>query len=517
MQYKQFISLLYFSLNSVIGSNILFVSNIPSPSHQMWNYGLAEGLLKKGHNITMLAASPPPGKNKSYKNYHPIDITGLVDKLASEVDFTSFLEKTIFKQIMELFDYSLISCNYVLHSDALKTLLNYPKDYRFDLIIFDNYCGQCILPLIQRFHYPPAVELTAFILPQFISEKFGNDAAPSYIPYYIAEYGKETTFLQRLKTFYWIRAENLIRKYYYNNVVEGLTKEIFGEQMDSLDSLENHISLLLCNLMQGFSNPQPLTPNIIPVGGLHIKPAKPLPEDLQRIMDNTKEGVILFSFGTNVQSYLISEDKRNAIVDALGKLKQTVLWKFEGDLKNIPKNVIIKKFFPQQDLLAHPNLKLFVSHGGALSTAEAAYHGVPVIGIPFFADQYLNINIIESKGIGVRVDFVTMTANTLLDKFNEILHNPKYLQNAKKLSQIIKDQPETPLERAVFWVEFAIRNNGTHILDPASRHMSYFITSSLDIYLFLASVIIVVLWLLLKCLSLIKYCLCKNTKKLKDE
>ncbi|XP_072375320.1 UDP-glucosyltransferase 2-like [Diabrotica undecimpunctata] len=515
MQFKQFVSVLYFTLNSVFGANILFVSNIPSPSHQIWNYGLAEGLLKKGHNITMLAASPV--ENKSYKNYHPIDITGLVDELDSEMDFLSFFEMTIFKHFMVFVHYSLTSCNYILHSDALKTLLNYPKDYRFDLIIFDNTCGPCTLPLIQRFHYPPAVAVTALLLPQFISEIFGNNAAPAYIPYYSAEYVKETTFLQRLKTFYWIRAEDLVRKYYFNNVVEGMTKEIFGRQMDSLDSLENHISLLLCNLMQGFSNPQPLTPNIIPVGGLHIKPAKTLPEDLQRIMDNTKEGVILFSLGTNVKSSLLSEDKRKAILGALGKLKQTVLWKFEADLENIPKNVIIKKWFPQRDLLAHPNLKLFISHGGALSTAEAAYNGVPVVGIPFFADQYLNINIMESKEIAVRVDFVTMTATTLLDKFNEILHNPKYLQNAKKLSQIIKDQPQTPLERAVFWVEFAIRNNGTHILDPASRHMSYFITSSLDIYLFLASVIIVILWLLLKCLSLIKYCLCKNTKKLKDE
>ncbi|XP_050501045.1 UDP-glycosyltransferase UGT5-like isoform X4 [Diabrotica virgifera virgifera] len=442
---------------------------------------------------------------------------GFVEELDHEMDYLAFFEMTVFKHFMGFVDYSLISCNYILHSDALKTILNYPKDYRFDLIIFDNTCGPCTLPLIQRFHYPPAVEVTAFLLPQIVSENFGNNVALSYIPYSLAEFGKVTTFLQRLKNFYWIRAEGLVRKYYLNNVVEGQAKEIFGKQMDSLDSLENHISLLLCNLMQGFNHPQPLTPNIIPVGGLHIKPAKKLPEDLQRVMDNSKEGVILFALGTNVKPSSFSEDKRKAILDALGKLKQTVLWKFKGNLTNIPKNVIIKKWLPQRDLLAHPNLKLFISHGGALSTAEAAYNAVPVVGIPFCADQHLNINIMESKGIAVKVDFVTMTAETLLDKLNEILHNPKYLQNAKKVSQIIKDQPQTPLERAVFWVEFAIRNNGTHILDPASRHMSYFITSSLDIYLFLASVIIVILWLLLKCLSLVKYFLCKNTKKLKDE
>lgn len=39
---------------------------------------------------------------------------------------------------------------------------------------------------------------------------------------------------------------------------------------------------------------------------------------------------------------------------------------------------------------AHPNVRLFIQHGGFLSLAEAVYFGVSIIGIPVFADQKSN-------------------------------------------------------------------------------------------------------------------------------
>ena len=43
-------------------------------------------------------------------------------------------------------------------------------------------------------------------------------------------------------------------------------------------------------------------------------------------------------------------------------------------LKDLPKNVLTSSWVPQQDVLGHPNLKVFVTHGGLGSVMEAIHH-----------------------------------------------------------------------------------------------------------------------------------------------
>lgn len=58
-------------------------------------------------------------------------------------------------------------------------------------------------------------------------------------------------------------------------------------------------------------------------------------------------------------------EKRNAILAAFGQLKQNVIWKYEDDtIENVPANVRIEKWLPQSDVIAHPNVVLFITHGG---------------------------------------------------------------------------------------------------------------------------------------------------------
>lgn len=77
-------------------------------------------------------------------------------------------------------------------------------------------------------------------------------------------------------------------------------------------------------------------------------------------------------------------EKREALLNAFASFKQTILWKWENDtLPNQPTNVYIQKWMPQRDILCHPNVRVFLTHGGLLGSSEAAYCGVPVVGEMF--------------------------------------------------------------------------------------------------------------------------------------
>lgn len=59
---------------------------------------------------------------------------------------------------------------------------------------------------------------------------------------------------------------------------------------------------------------------------------------------------------------------------------------------------MIRKWFPQSDILAHPNTKLFISHCGLGGVNEAKFHGVPILGMPVFGDQPRNLAAIVRDG-----------------------------------------------------------------------------------------------------------------------
>ena len=76
-------------------------------------------------------------------------------------------------------------------------------------------------------------------------------------------------------------------------------------------------------------------------------------------------------------------------------------------------------------VLAHRNVKVFITHGGLLGSTEAIYHGVPVIGIPIFGDQELNLARAERAGYGLTVNYRNLTEDALTWALKEVLYNPK--------------------------------------------------------------------------------------------
>lgn len=155
-------------------------------------------------------------------------------------------------------------------------------------------------------------------------------------------------------------------------------------------TLLRHIILALCNTHFSLEKLEPLPPNIIPVGGLQIQEPKTLDTDLLQFVEKAKKGVVLFSLGTNMKSEFMDETRTKAFIEAFTQLPNyNFIWKYESDLGiPLPPNVKTLGWVRQNDILAHPKTKAFISHCGLLGTQEASWYGIPIVGIPFFADQH---------------------------------------------------------------------------------------------------------------------------------
>ena len=193
--------------------------------------------------------------------------------------------------------------------------------------------------------------------------------------------------------------------------------------------------------------------------------------------------MIYVSFGSVLKASQMSDELRIIFTTVFAKLPQRILWKWETDeMEGKPENVMLSKWLPQQDILAHPNLKIFISHMGQSSSQEALCHGKPVvmikqlwffkmsinylkhfhfqIGIPVLGDQPGNSLEAEKKGYGINIPIFELTEEKLSNAIKKILANDSFANRAKEHGTLVMDQITQPIDRAVWWIEYAMRHKG---------------------------------------------------------
>lgn len=96
---------------------------------------------------------------------------------------------------------------------------------------------------------------------------------------------------------------------------------------------------------------------------MHIKETnKPLSQDLSDfIAKSGDKGFVYISFGSAVQISQASPEIYAAFFDAMKRVDVHFLWKWESDIpKDIPDNVFMRNWMPQQDILGKYIFRLFL-------------------------------------------------------------------------------------------------------------------------------------------------------------
>ncbi|XP_018324508.1 2-hydroxyacylsphingosine 1-beta-galactosyltransferase-like [Agrilus planipennis] len=497
---------LFAIIGYVTSAKILAVIHAPTFSHYSLGVKLLRPLAEKGHHVTLVthfSLENPP------KTWNEIILKDFTKGIAFGNKF-DFLSMSNYKREMFANGIGVDLTERVLNHPAFVDLLN--SNETFDLIILERFMNDALIGLSHRFK-APYIYLSPIGYSRWVSDLTGNPGSPAYYPDFFLGYSYDMTLWQRFyNTLFYCFA--LVHRHM---VVLPRHKELLKMHFPEAPSFEDlyyNSSLILMNTHFSIKYSVPSVPNMIDIGGYHVSPPRDLPNDLKKYMDSATDGVIYFSLGSGAKSKDMPTETRDAMLRVFSNLKQKVLWKWEEDVTfQKPSNVKMEKWFPQQDVLAHPNLKLFITHGGLLSTIEAIYHAVPLLALPVFGDQLMNAAEIEALGYGLKLPFVDFDKQQFKLLINEILTNNRYKKGIKTRSDILHDQETKPVDRAVWWIEYVIRHKGAPHLKSVTLNLKWYQYILLDV---LALAVVIIFLIVTSVYVCLKKLFKENKKSKKD-
>lgn len=271
-------------------------------------------------------------------------------------------------------------------------------------------------------------------------------------------------------------------------------------------------ALKLVNNLYGFEDPRPMGPLVELVGPIYsddMTSLGKLEPDFDQYL-TIHQRVVYVAFGQYAKSYTIEtstrllhmllENYESGSLDGFiwcatkGTPLPDYVTTFSGtqyhlnstEFRNIGR---IMPWTQQKEILRHPSIVTFVTHGGASSIFEAAYFGKRMLFFPFYGDQVSNAMYFERNAAGLwfileETDTMTMTA-----ALGRVLKDEKGVmqQAMKRLQAIVQIHGQHALTRATNLVEevaFTADSDGKlpHRVDIA-RNLSFLKRNNYDLYL----------------------------------
>ncbi|XP_041857100.1 UDP-glucuronosyltransferase-like [Melanotaenia boesemani] len=491
-------------------------------SHWLSMKILVKELGRRGHEVTVLVpeSSLLIKGSDSYKNeiykvpYTQADLDENFNKLREGVFSHTPGITDLFvnvQLIVNATSLQVVGCEALLDNEPLMGRL---RGEGFDVMLTDPFlpCGSVLAKL---FSIPAVYFLRG--LPCGLDIRANQcPSPPSYVPVQFSGNTDNMTFPQRVKNMFMHILESYLCKVLYQHF-DDLANKRFGNGM-TYTELISHGAIWLLRYDFVLEWPRPLLPNMVLIGGINCAKKAPLPAELQEFVDGSGDhGFIVFTLGSMLSKMPV--EKAKLFFDAFRQIPQRVVWRYTGDLpNNVPKNVKVMKWLPQNDLLGHPNAKVFMTHGGSHGIYEGICNGVPMLMFPLFGDQGDNVKHMVARGVAEELSVFDVTSETLASALKKIIQDKSYKERMVELSQTHLDRPVQPMDLAVFWTEFVMRHKGATHLRVAAHDLNWIQYHSLDVIGFLVFVIMTVLWVTMKCfLFFIHKCFRKSNAKKKSQ
>ncbi|EAT47532.1 AAEL001364-PA [Aedes aegypti] len=332
------------------GARILAIFPAPAKSHQIVFQALVRGLLERGHSILMMTPDPFETDNPNITQIN----WNYAHKIMEEMFDVAKLRQqncNSFDVAKGLLDVTKVFIEAELAHPEVQALIRNANDERFDVLIVEYFQMTPFFAFAELFNVP-MIGVTSIDSITLAHQVIGNVMNVVAHPEMNHKFSLNPNFFQRIEAV----VTRLITDYYlmprefekYDRIIE----RNFGSNMSKSMELMHRIDFLMTNVDPTMGFIRPIVPQAIQLGFLHVKPPKPLPNELQQYMDKSRHGVIYFSLGTLIRSDSINQKNLKIFVDTFKSLKYDILWKCDSEVDlNGTINIRISKWFPQQDVL----------------------------------------------------------------------------------------------------------------------------------------------------------------------
>ncbi|XP_042881389.1 UDP-glycosyltransferase UGT5-like [Penaeus japonicus] len=484
----------------------LFLAPVASKSHKNFFSGVTQALAAAGNQVTLVTPYAPKRETPNIR-----------EVVLRDADLHDYFPNAFSGNIMAppfiVMKGSFDVCLRTLASPEVQDLLK----EEFDVVLLTSFFSDCYLSVVHQLKVPFIyVSPLGLVAPQ--ADIAGCPTFPSFSPAPVFTFDHPMSFTQRLaNTLGEVVASGVFRYLIgYVNDWTCRSRGLCPDDMPHVNDMRLNSSLVILNSVKNLESPvRPYVPGVIHAGGIHCKPAKALPQDLAQWVDESgEEGFIFFSLGSAVKPSDLPEKYRKILVSVFGSLRQRVLWKWDDDsMADLPSNVRLGKWLPQQDILSHPKLRLFITHGGLLSTLESTYHGTPVLGVPVFGDQIGNMMEVQRQGWGRTLRWGEFDEDAFRKTIYDIMGNEKMLDVVQKRSAVMRDLPLSPADEVTYWVSYIVRHKGApHLRSPVFA-LRWYQLYNVDVWLAVAAAACLITYLTVCVCS---YCF-RSFKKVKKE
>ncbi|XP_041720835.1 UDP-glucuronosyltransferase [Coregonus clupeaformis] len=490
-------------------------------SHWLSMKLLVKELAARGHEMVVLV--PETSILIKGSDYHRTEIFRVpynkeqLDKNINKIKDDMFRKTPkvtdIFMNVQGLIDFTNMQvkgCEGLLYDEPLMQRL---RGEGFKMMLTDPFlpCGSIIA---DSFNIPAVYFLKG--IPCGMEDRAAQcPTPPSYVPRFFTGNTDHMDFLGRVKNMLMYSLESYLCTVMFASFDE-LTSRYLEKDMTYRELL-GHGAIWLLRYDYSFEYPKPRMPNMVNIGGINCGKRDPLPADLQEFVDESGEdGFVVFTLGSMVSQ--MPEEKAKQFFDAFSRIPQRVVWRYTGVVpKNAPANVRLMKWLPQNELLGHPKVKAFITHGGTHGTYEGICNGVPMVMLPLFAEQGDNVHRMAVRGVGEVLNLFDITSDKLVEALNKVINDKSYKEKMVKLSAVHKDRPIEPLDLAVFWSEFVMRHGGAEHLRPAAHDLNWIQYHSLDVFTLLLTIVLIVVIVTVKCCKVCFHKCCGTKRTIKKK